>query len=222
MMFRRVTSRQRPRTGAAVAETPFLVLMLMYLLFGVYEVGRLIQVTQIVFNAAREGARYGATGRVTSSASPVMGDVNSASPKYQTQKAVLFYMENAKIPTLTVGADSGIGPGPQPIPNANVRVVVTNIGTPNSPPNPTMTGSKNFTASLPRAGEPTQDPSAAAARFDALRVDVDYPFSAVRYPGSPLGFFMPTNTLMKATAVWFCARDEALAPDDDVPTTPRI
>lgn len=52
------------RTAVAAVETFFVVtFVLIPVLIGVWEVGRLVQVQQIVSNAAREGARLAAQGR---------------------------------------------------------------------------------------------------------------------------------------------------------------
>jgi Flp pilus assembly protein TadG len=59
-MFHR---RHRTRRGVAALELAIVFLFLLIpLLFGVWEVGRLIQVQQIVSNSAREGARLAAQG----------------------------------------------------------------------------------------------------------------------------------------------------------------
>jgi Flp pilus assembly protein TadG len=46
------------RRGAYVVELAFVVMILIVVLFGVFEYGRFIFIRQIVTNAAREGARY--------------------------------------------------------------------------------------------------------------------------------------------------------------------
>lgn len=59
----RVLRRQPPRRGAAAVEVALLFVFFMIpLMIGVWEVGRLVQVQQIVSNAAREGARVAAQG----------------------------------------------------------------------------------------------------------------------------------------------------------------
>jgi Flp pilus assembly protein TadG len=46
------------RRGAYVVELAFVVMILIMVLFGVFEYGRFIFIRQVVTNAAREGARY--------------------------------------------------------------------------------------------------------------------------------------------------------------------
>src|SRR5205085_3822900 len=58
------TPRSDPRRGAATVELAVLLPLLVTLLLGIWEVGRLIDVTQVLFNGAREGGRLGAVGLV--------------------------------------------------------------------------------------------------------------------------------------------------------------
>jgi Flp pilus assembly protein TadG len=61
MLFKRpVVSHRR---GAAAVEMAFALPLLLLLLVGIWEVGRMVEAQQIVSNAAREGARQAATGR---------------------------------------------------------------------------------------------------------------------------------------------------------------
>lgn len=50
------------RHGAAALEFAIILPFLLLLLLGIWEVGRIVQVTQIISNAAREGARSASTG----------------------------------------------------------------------------------------------------------------------------------------------------------------
>ena len=54
-------SRRRKRSGAALAEFVLVMQFIMIpLMIGLWEMGRVVQVQQIVANAAREGARMAA------------------------------------------------------------------------------------------------------------------------------------------------------------------
>ena len=56
-------SRSRKRSGAALAEFVLVMQFIMVpLMIGLWEMGRVVQVQQIVANAAREGARMGVFG----------------------------------------------------------------------------------------------------------------------------------------------------------------
>jgi Flp pilus assembly protein TadG len=57
-------SRAR-RRGTAVVESALLLPLLLLLLLGVWEVGRLIEVSQVLDNAVREGARQASTGQLS-------------------------------------------------------------------------------------------------------------------------------------------------------------
>ncbi len=62
-------TRTRPRSGVAAVETAVVLsFVLVPLLIGIWEMGRLVQVQQIVANSAREGARLAAQARTINSA----------------------------------------------------------------------------------------------------------------------------------------------------------
>jgi Flp pilus assembly protein TadG len=83
----RASGRPR-RDGVAAVEFAFVLpLILLPVIFGVWEVGRLIQIQQAVSNAAREGARAASTGQYTNS---------------QVQTVVTNYLTNAGISTASV------------------------------------------------------------------------------------------------------------------------
>lgn len=54
----------RDRRGAVAVEAGIVLPMLIVIMFGVWEVGRMIQVNQMLINSAREGARLAAGGYV--------------------------------------------------------------------------------------------------------------------------------------------------------------
>jgi hypothetical protein len=54
----------RSRRGTAIVEAAFCLPLLVILMLGMWEVGRMVQVSQILANAAREGARYAAAGNM--------------------------------------------------------------------------------------------------------------------------------------------------------------
>jgi Flp pilus assembly protein TadG len=57
--------RREARRGAAAVEFAVIVVFLVPLLIGVWEVGRLVEVQQYLSNAVREGGRQASTGRRT-------------------------------------------------------------------------------------------------------------------------------------------------------------
>lgn len=56
---------QAKRLGSASVELGFILPILVSLLLGIWEVGRLVEAQQILTNAAREGVRQASTGNVT-------------------------------------------------------------------------------------------------------------------------------------------------------------
>ncbi|HEV3137455.1 MAG TPA: TadE/TadG family type IV pilus assembly protein, partial [Pirellulales bacterium] len=73
-------------------EAAFVLPVLLVLMLGVWEVGRLIQVNQIIVNSAREGARLAAGGYVNGTPVTVA----------MVQQAVKDYMTSAGLPAAAV------------------------------------------------------------------------------------------------------------------------
>lgn len=86
------TNKANRRRGAVAVEAAFALPLLLILMLGVWEVGRLIQVNQILVNAAREGARLAGGGYVNGAA------VTST----QVQQAVRDYMTASGLPAAAV------------------------------------------------------------------------------------------------------------------------
>src|SRR5262245_59646346 len=74
--------RDRRRPGVAAVEFATLLPLLLILVLGMREVGRLIQISQIVANAAREGGRQASTAKYD---------------KEAVRQAVLDYLKNAGV-----------------------------------------------------------------------------------------------------------------------------
>jgi Flp pilus assembly protein TadG len=66
------------RAGVATVEFAMVLPLLMILLLGIWEVGRLVQVSQVLQNAAREAARQASTGTAT------LAEIKSATGAYIT------------------------------------------------------------------------------------------------------------------------------------------
>jgi Flp pilus assembly protein TadG len=77
------------RRGVVAVEAAVVLPMLLIVMFGVWEVGRIIQVKQIMVNSAREGARLAAGGYTTNS--------QAVTPIMVTQ-AVKDYLRGAGMP----------------------------------------------------------------------------------------------------------------------------
>jgi Flp pilus assembly protein TadG len=80
-----MSRRQRSqRRGVAAVEAAIVLPILVVLLLGVWEAGRMIQAQLMLDNAVREGARQAASGQVTNA---------------QVQQTVTNYLNNAGLPT---------------------------------------------------------------------------------------------------------------------------
>jgi Flp pilus assembly protein TadG len=80
------------RRGAVAVEAAVALTLLVILLLGLWEVGRLVHVNQIINNAAREGARLAAGGYTNGT--PVTASM--------VQQAAKDYMTAAGLPTAAV------------------------------------------------------------------------------------------------------------------------
>ena len=100
MIYR--TSVRRERRAIAALELALVSPLLIFLLFGVWELGRYIEIQQVVQNAAREGCRCSSTGKKTSA---------------EAQLAVYRYLNNAGF-TVTDSTEA---------PLSGVSVVVRNV-----------------------------------------------------------------------------------------------
>jgi Flp pilus assembly protein TadG len=76
------TLQGKNRAGGAIVELALLMPVLLILLLGCWEVGRMVQINQILNNAAREGARVASTGLNTYS------DVNTVVNNYLTTAGI--------------------------------------------------------------------------------------------------------------------------------------
>jgi Flp pilus assembly protein TadG len=128
------TATTRRRRGAAAVEMAVAATLLSPMLIGMWEVGRVVQVQQILSNAVREGGRQASTGQLTSA---------------QVQQVVTTYLQNAGLPTTNaaVTVQDLSAPGTDPtaasqfdqiqvsatIPYADVRYVSLQLVTKTTP-----------------------------------------------------------------------------------------
>jgi Flp pilus assembly protein TadG len=90
--------RRRPARGAASVEFAAVAPLLVSLLIGVWEVGRMFETQQVLDNAVREGGRQASTGRKT--AAQVQTDVLT----YITLRGFDTTCGNVTVTNLTSGA----------------------------------------------------------------------------------------------------------------------
>jgi Flp pilus assembly protein TadG len=87
MPMLRIRSRFERRRGVAAVEFAAILPLMLTLLVGIWEVGRMVEIQQVLTNAAREGARQAATGQYTNA---------------QVQTIVTQYLTVAGLPTTNV------------------------------------------------------------------------------------------------------------------------
>lgn len=94
-----ILRRQTNRRGVVAVEAAMVLPLLLILMLGVWEVGRMVQVNQVMVNAAREGARVAAGGNISTGNNGVNStDVDVA----LVQQAVRDYMTSAGLPSAAV------------------------------------------------------------------------------------------------------------------------
>jgi Flp pilus assembly protein TadG len=109
--------RRRRRGIAAVELALLLPFILVPLLFGMWEIGRLVEVQQIVDNAAREGGRAASTGQYTNA---------------QVQQVVLNYLSAAGISTANVSPQVSSASGADVSQAAQLEVLTVSLSVPYS------------------------------------------------------------------------------------------
>jgi hypothetical protein len=191
------------RRGIAATEMAMVSPVIILLLVGVWEVGRMIMVQNVLNEAAREAARLaGSAGYFASSnkSNPLGGTLTLISPStnasYEVQKKTLLYLKAAGVNT------------------AGATVRVSNTGTESSVKTWTYTWDEK-TATGTGSG---YDPAAAADQLDTLLVTVTLPYKNVAW--SPLNLFISGDTTMSATVKWASMRDVPLSVSTTIPTRP--
>lgn len=91
----RTTGRPAPRDGVAAVEFAAVIPFVLTLLLGIWEVGRMIEVQQVVNNAAREAARQATTGQLTNS------QVQTVATQYLTVAGIPTAHANVTVSDLT-------------------------------------------------------------------------------------------------------------------------
>jgi Flp pilus assembly protein TadG len=193
----------------AALEAALVLPLLFILLFGVWEVSRMIQVAQAVSNSAREGARQASAGQPASKVG-----VPAGKNSWAVQTYVARYLMNANLPT----------PVKRPF-----TVKVTNM-TMKGQPSCTVQGIYGAGAggsSLPnnlaltqQGADPTVDPVLNAARNDVIAVQVTYPFDEARW--SPVNLYVFFGTWdLSDTSYWPCMIDVPVTINASIPSQPQ-
>ena len=125
----------RPRGASAAVEFAFVLPVLVTLLVGLWEVGRIIQVQQVLSNSAREGARVAAQGEtINLNGSPTLIQVSTGTPC--VKDTVVNYLQQANLPvsssdvTVTFAYTSGDTTLTQPYQGAKGQLFQVTVSIP--------------------------------------------------------------------------------------------
>ena len=198
--------RQRPiRKGIAATELALLAPVLLILLVGLWEVGRIIMIRNLLDAASREGGRLAASGAFTASNNhnhPSGGPLNLIPPStnadFEVQKKVRLFMKAAGINT------------------TGATVTVNNT---------TKTWSYTY---LDNGESGTgwgtgYDPSGAADQLDHIIVKVTLPYiwhEKDSIAWSPLNWFVSSGKILRATSHWASMRNVPVTISTVIPTRP--
>jgi Flp pilus assembly protein TadG len=99
-----ILRRRCRRRGVAIVEAAFLLPLLLILLTGLWQVGRIIQVSELLNNAAREGARMASQSQIIA---PVGGFtyIHTSTGIPNVQDTVREYLFNAGVVDSTTVSD---------------------------------------------------------------------------------------------------------------------
>lgn len=190
------------RRGIATTELALLAPVLLILLVGIWEVGRLVMVQNLLDSAAREGARLAAAGGFFASSNhtdPSGATISLSAPSTnascEVQQKVFTYLQVSGVST------------------TGATVAVSNSGTSSSPKSWSYTETK--AGAISGSG---YDPAAAADQLDQLIVTVTVPYTSVGW--SPLNWFVGSSTTLTGTASWSSMRDIPLTISTNIPTKP--
>ncbi len=199
------TVRPTVRPALATAEAALVLPLLFILLFGVWEVSRMLQVNNAVSNSAREGARQASAGLPASNVNLPGGQT-----AYGVQAFVANYLMNSGLPTpkiraLTVKVQNLTATGQ---PSCTVKGIYN-------------AGSGQYNLQLTQIGaNPSTDPVLSAARNDILAVTVTYPYDEARWTPVNLYVFFG-NWDLSDSAYWPCLIDVPVTINATIPSQPQ-
>jgi Flp pilus assembly protein TadG len=199
--------RSRRRDGTASVELALMMPILLTLMVGLWEVGRCVQVQNVLDDAARVGARQAASGSFYSSNNnntPSGGVINLPLPSkgpgpgtpngyFEVQKFVISYIQSAGLGTT----------------GAHVTIQ-----------NKTKNWSYDWDATANSGSGGTYDPGAAADQLDDILVTVTVPYASVQW--STLQLFIPNTTTLTARAEWYSDRNIPVTVSTVFPSSPLL
>lgn len=194
-MLRHNAQTTTTRRGVAAVELAFVtVLLVIPLLIGIWEVGRLVQVQQIVSNSAREGARLAGQG-YTLNSSGIPTQIKVASGSVSVQDAVYDYLYSAGLTNVQRS-------------DVTVTFAFTTPRTTDYVANPLDPPGTNFLA-----GSYPPEPCYGEKGM-LFTVYVSIPWTKARWVN--LGLINPTTVEFKVT--WQMLSDERFTVNDQLPT----
>jgi Flp pilus assembly protein TadG len=208
----RLPRSTRRRRGVAAVEMAVLAPVLLLFLMGLWEVGRMVMIQQILDDTARETGRLAASGGYLCSNSlvnpqststpptPISLNLPSAMVNYEAQQKALLWL-------------SGEG-----VSIANATVTINNVGSTMNSHNWTSTWTENGTANGGSGTTTGYDPGAAAYQLDQINVTVTLPYQNIAW--SPLSWFLPQSTILTANSTWFSLNDIPVTVSTIIPSKP--
>jgi hypothetical protein len=183
------------RRGVAAIELAFVVMLFVIpMLWGIWEVGRFVQIQQIVSNAAREGARISAQGYTLNTAgAPIQIKVNSGATN--VKDVVCDYLHGAGLTNL------------QPS-DVTVTFAFTTARTTDYVPISLDPAGTSYPA-----GSMPPDPC-YGEKGQMFTVSVSIPWNKVRWINAGL---MPVDTV-RFTVTWQMLLDERFQVNEQLPT----
>jgi Flp pilus assembly protein TadG len=195
MLRRNRRNRRTARRGVAAVEMAFVTLLFITpLLIGIWEVGRLVQVQQVVSNATREGARIAAQG-YTINASGVPTQIKVSSGTASVQSTVYNYLYAAGLTNLQLS-------------DVTVTFAFTTPRTTDYVPLPADPSGTSYPA-----GSFPPDPC-YGEKGQLFTVTVSIPWANVRWVN--MGIINPTTVTF--TVDWQMLTDDRFTVNDQLPT----
>lgn len=199
---------RRRRHGVAAVEMAACLPLLLILMAGIWEVGQVVYVQDILDNCARDAARRAASGSFycsNNNNTPSGGLLNLPSPSKGAANAPTGGYYEVEIAAITYLSNAGLN-------TTGAAVLVQNktkgwvASYPSTPPSP---------YAFPTTG---YDPGSSGSQLDDIFVVVALPYSSINL--STLQFFIPNNTNLFGTSEWYSGRNVPLAITTQMPSKP--
>ncbi|OAI38949.1 hypothetical protein AYO40_01560 [Planctomycetaceae bacterium SCGC AG-212-D15] len=186
------TAGRRPRGGTAAVEFAVCLPWIMLIVFGLWEIGRMVEVNQTMWGACREGARQASQGTLTLN---------------QVTTNVMVYLINAEPNAFSIPTGTTVTMNETP---GNPAVVVAS--TPQLTNLLTLTY-QNFGSST-NPSPPTQADPTNASQLDKFGFTISFPFQNIAWTSTSYWVGNPTMT---ATVYWYSLIDTPIVVNPVLP-----